>query len=137
MVSRPVVSSQYVPSGAERVHDGQLAPIQAERQKTLPQVQPHPLRRVELRPGHDDAFALVLPEAKAVIMDLFLVQFSETLPTGVHAVLVLDQADWHGQAALQVANVTLLPYSPELNQVERVWLYLRERLLSFRLYRSE
>ena len=48
---------------------------------------------------------------------------------------------WHGQAALQVPdNVTLLPLppcSPEFNPVERVWLYLRERFLSFRLYRSE
>ena len=92
-----------------------------------------------VRPGHDDAFALVLPEAKAVTMDMFLARFSETLHAGVHAVLMLDQAAWHGQAALQVpGNVTLPPlplplplppYSPELNPVERVWLYLRERFL--------
>ena len=48
---------------------------------------------------------------------------------------------WHGRAALQVPNnVTLLPlppYSPGLNPVERVWLYLRERFLSFRLYQTE
>ena len=34
------------------------------------------------------------------------------------------------------ANVTLVrlpPYSPELNPVERVWLYLRERFLSHRV----
>jgi len=83
----------------------------------------------------------VLPEARAMTMDLFLAQFSETLLAGVHAVLMLDQAAWHGRAALQVpGNVTLLPlppYSPELNPVERVWLYLRERFLSFRLYQSE
>ena len=94
-----------------------------------------------VRPGHDDAFALVLPEARAVTMDLFLAQFSETLPAGVRAALMLDQAGWHGQAALQMpGNVTLLPlppYSPELNPVERVWLHLRKRFLSFRLYRSE
>ncbi len=81
-----------------------------------------------VRPGTDDAFALVLPEARAVTMDIFLAQFSDTLPTGVHAVLLLDQAGWHGKAALQVpGNITLLPlppYSPELNPVERVWLYL-------------
>ncbi len=74
-------------------------------------------------------------------MDLFLARFAETLPAGVHAVLMLDQAGWHGRAALQVPDtITLLPlppYSPELNPVERVWLYLRERFLSFRLYRSE
>jgi transposase len=35
------------------------------------------------------------------------------------------------------ANVTLIhlpPYSPELNPVERVWLYLRERFLSLRVF---
>ena len=48
---------------------------------------------------------------------------------------------WQGRAALRVpGNVTLLPlppYSPELNPVERVWLHLRKRFLSFRPYRSE
>ena len=34
-------------------------------------------------------------------------------------------------------NITLVPlppYSPELNPVERVWLYLKERFLSLRLH---
>lgn len=43
----------------------------------------------------------------------------------------------HVALALKVPdNVTLVllpPYSPELNPVERVWLYLRERHLSHRL----
>lgn len=94
-----------------------------------------------VRPGTDDGFALVLPEATAATMDLFLERFSETLPAGVHAALVLDGAGWHGKAALNVPdNMTLLPlppYSPELNPVERVWLYLRERDLSFRLHQNE
>ena len=51
--------------------------------------------------------------------------------------MVLDQAGWHGSNALAVpANVPLVPlpaYSPELNPVERVWLYLKERFLSHRL----
>ena len=54
-----------------------------------------------------------------------------------HAVMVLDQAGWHGSNGLAVpANVTLVPlpaYSPELNPVERVWLYLKQRFLSHRL----
>ena len=70
-----------------------------------------------------------------------LARFAETRPAGVHTVLLLDQAGWHGKAALHVPdNVTLLPlppYSPELNPVERAWLYLRERFLSFRLHQSE
>ncbi len=44
---------------------------------------------------------------------------------------------WHDARGLDVpANMTLvaLPaYSPELNPVERLWLYLKERFLSHRL----
>jgi transposase len=79
----------------------------------------------------------VLPTVNAAAMDLFLARFAATLPADVHAVLVLDGAGWHDPRALTVPdNVTLVPlppYSPELNPVERVWLYLRERFLSMRL----
>ena len=81
--------------------------------------------------------ALVLPQATAATMSLFLTEFAAGLAEDVHAVLVLDRAGWHGAKALTVpANVTLVPlppYSPELNPVERVWLYLRERFLSLRV----
>ena len=89
-----------------------------------------------IRPATGDDFTLVLPLVNAAVMDLFLAQLAATLPTGVHAVLVLDRAGWHDKRALNVPeNLTLLPlpaYSPELNPVERVWLYLRERFLSLR-----
>jgi len=69
-------------------------------------------------------------------MDLFLAQFAATLPADSHAVLVLDGAGWHDQRALTVPDnltlVSLPAYSPELNPVERIWLYLRERFLSLR-----
>ena len=43
-----------------------------------------------------------------------------------------------GRAAARLPdNLTLAPlppYSPELNPVERVWLYLRERYLSLRVH---
>jgi transposase len=91
---------------------------------------------VEPRTGQD--FCLVLPEVSTVAMNLFLQQFGEALPADTHAILTLDGAGWHTSKELQVpANVTLFrlpPYSPELNPVERVWLYLRERYLSHRLH---
>ena len=84
--------------------------------------------------------ALVLPEATTRTMTVFLAAFSRTLPKDVHAVLVLDRAGWHGAKALKVpTNITLIPlppYSPELNPVERVWLYLRERFLSLRTFKD-
>jgi transposase len=74
-------------------------------------------------------------------MRLFLAEVSRSLPKDVHAVLVLDRAGWHrpGGALAVPANVTLVhlpPYSPELNPVERVWLYLRERFLSLRVFKD-
>jgi len=70
-------------------------------------------------------------------MHLFLERFAAQLDPDEHAVVVLDQAGWHASRALTPpATVTLVPlppYSPELNPVERVWLYLRERFFSHRV----
>ena len=98
------------------------------------------------RPGTDEAFALALPEATTASMGVFLAAFAERLAPGTHAVLILDQAGWHGARRLVVpGNLTLLPLpacSPELvgqrrcPTVERVWLCLRERFLSHRVLES-
>ena len=93
-----------------------------------------------VEPATGAEVALVLPEATTVTMNLFLAEFGRRAPEGVHAVLILDRAGWHGAGALEVpANVTLAhlpPYSPQLNPVERVWLYLRERWLSPRVFKD-
>jgi hypothetical protein len=88
-------------------------------------------------PERGEGVALVLPEVSTAAMDLFLAELARAIPGGTHAVLVLDRAGWHVSGDLIVpANLTLAhlpPYSPELNPVERVWLYLRERWLSHRV----
>ena len=94
---------------------------------------------VEPATGND--FCLVLPSVSTHAMSLFLRGFSEQLAPDVHAALVLDGAGWHVANALQVPdNITLVqppPYAPELNPIERVWLYLRERFLSYRLHADQ
>jgi len=43
-----------------------------------------------------------------------LKEISLAVDPGCHAVLMLDQAGWHGSARLPVpANITLLPYRPD------------------------
>ena len=90
-----------------------------------------------VRPATGEDFALVIPRVSTEAMSVFLAQFAAVLPPDQHAVMVLDQAGWHVSKALVVPqNVTLVPlppYSPDLNPVKRVWLYLRERYLSHRL----
>ena len=90
-----------------------------------------------MRPATGEDFTLVLPRVSTAAMSRFLADFAAALPEDHHAVMVLDQAGWHRAKALQVPeSITLVPlpaYSPDLNPVERVWLYLRERYLSHRV----
>ena len=52
--------------------------------------------------------------------------------------MLIDNAGWHTAHDLRVPpNISLVhlpPYSPELNAIERVWQYLRDRYLSGRLF---
>jgi transposase len=53
-------------------------------------------------------------------------------------ILNLDQAGWHMAKDLNVlANLTLHhlpPYSPELNAIERLWLWMKGYELSSHIY---
>src|SRR5918997_5067600 len=90
-----------------------------------------------IRPATGEGFALVLPEVSTAATQAFLDRFAAGLAADTHTVLVLDQAGWHGSRSLAVPpDITLVPlppYAPELNPVERVWLFLRERFLSHRV----
>ena len=91
-----------------------------------------------VEPGTDNAFALVLPYANTEAMQEFLDRFAATIGEDEHVALILNQAGWHVAGALRVpASITLVPlppYSPELNPVEWVWEYMKERFLSLRLH---
>lgn len=73
-------------------------------------------------------------------MQLMLDELGRAVTPDAHAVVIMDRAGWHCANELDVpANLTpvfLPPYSPELNAIERLWLYLRERFLSHRLWPS-
>jgi len=90
-----------------------------------------------VEPGTDNAFALIMPEVSTDAMQIYLDKFAETIGNDEHVAMVLDQAGWHVANDLKVPDcITLVPLparSPELNPVERLWLYLKERFLSHRL----
>ncbi len=79
----------------------------------------------------------MMPRADTEAMQAFLDRFSKTLADVEHVAMFADQAGWHIANDLEVpGNITLLPlpsYSPELNPVQRLWLYLKQRFLSHRL----
>ena len=59
---------------------------------------------------------------------------------GAHAILILDQAGWHGAKQLRIpANISLLPLpprAPELNSQENIWQFMRQNWLSNRIFKS-
>ena len=73
-------------------------------------------------------------------MQWHLEEISSQVSPGAHAVVILDQAGWHGSNKLLIpANITLLhlpPRAPELNPVENVWQFLRDNWLSNTIFKS-
>ncbi len=71
-------------------------------------------------------------------MNLHLAEIARQVDAQAHAVVILDQAGWHGARTLLVPeNLTLLslpPYSPELNPVENLWQFLKHNFLNSRVF---
>jgi transposase len=72
-------------------------------------------------------------------MNAFLSELSKEYPTDKIA-LIMDGAGWHKSDNLKVAsNIAIFylpPYSPELNPVERLWLYIKDNILSNKIYEN-
>jgi len=89
-------------------------------------------------PARDTGVALVLPVATTEAMQLLLDELSQAVAPGSHAILVLDKAGWHTAKRLKwpenLSPIHLPPYSPELNSIERTWLYLKERYLTHSVF---
>lgn len=79
-----------------------------------------------------------MPYCDTQAMQKHLAEISAQVDSGAHAVLLLDQAGWHLSGDLKVPdNITLMPLpprSPELNPVENIWQFLRDNLLSNRIF---
>jgi hypothetical protein len=83
---------------------------------------------------------LVLPRCTTEAMTLHLVEISQAVAPGAHAVLLVDQAGWHVSRKLKVpGNMTLIPLpakAPELNLVENIWRFMREDWIPDRVFPS-
>ena len=73
-------------------------------------------------------------------MALHLAEIAATVARGAPAVLLLDQARWHGSGALIVPpNITLMPLPskcPELHPVENIWQFIHDNWLSNCIFNS-
>jgi transposase len=84
--------------------------------------------------------ALIMPYANSDCMNLHLIEISQQVVSGNHAVVIIDQARWHTAKRLAVpANISLLalpPYSPELNPQENIWQWIKDKYLANRVFSS-
>ena len=89
-------------------------------------------------PATGQSEGLLSPRLNTDVINVFLREFSNTLLSDEHAVMIWDGAGFHTSSKLKVpANVTVLqlpPYSPELNPMENLWHYLKSHYWSNRAY---
>ena len=83
---------------------------------------------------HWERAAIVVPSCNSEAMQHHLDVTAASVAPGAHAIMLLDQAGWHGASCLQVpSNISLLPLpprSPELNAQENIWQFMRQNWLS-------
>lgn len=93
-----------------------------------------------INPMSGERHSLILPTCDSYCTSLFLSSLSSSLAKNKLVVLVMDQASWHKSQGLKVPNnikiFHLPPYSPQLNPIERLWLYIKKKYLANRYFRS-
>lgn len=81
---------------------------------------------------------LVMPRADTRAMCEHLALISAEVDEGAHAIILLDQADWHSTPKLDVPdNITLMelpPRAPELNPTENIWQFMCDNWLTNRVF---
>ena len=91
-------------------------------------------------PERGTGAALVLPTCNSEAMQLHLDEIATKVTPGAHAIILLDQAGWHGTKMLKIpSNISLMPLpprAPELNGQENIWQFMRQNWLSNRVFKS-
>ncbi len=91
-----LLAAAWITTDAKATSKGERAPGLADKRFVSTYLD------AAVRLATDDAFALVLPEVNANTMDVFLDRFAACLAQNTHAIVLLDQAGWHGEKALAV-----------------------------------
>ena len=92
-----------------------------------------------VNPISGDDFTLKMPNVDTTCMNVFLEEMSKEIGES-EAVIIMDGAGWHKSKDLVIPkNITiklLPPYCPELNPVERLWLYIKQNTIRNKIYEN-
>ena len=83
--------------------------------------------------------SLLMPYVNSTCMNVFLDHMEKELGDR-EIFLVMDGAGWHKSKGLKIPKnieiIYLPPYSPELNPVERLWLYIKQHTIKNKIYET-
>jgi transposase len=89
-------------------------------------------------PQTGQTVGLLAPYLNTDTVNAFFRQFEQEVDPHLHVFMIWDQAGFHTSQKVKVpTNVTIIslpPYSPQLNPMETLWLYLRQHHWSNRIY---
>jgi transposase len=89
-------------------------------------------------PQTGQTVGLLAPYLNTDSVNAFFREFEKEVDPAIHVFMIWDQAGFHTSQKVKVPeNVTLVPlppYSPQLNPIETLWLYLRQHHWSNRVY---
>jgi len=92
---------------------------------------------VDIKDGSN--FSLILSNVNTENMNIFLLHMSKEYKND-KMILIMDRAGWHKSKDLKIPDnikiVYLPPYAPELNPVERLWQYIKSKILKNILYET-
>ena len=93
-----------------------------------------------VNPNSGEHFGLILPSLNGENMQIFLDEFSKTIPKNKHIIMILDGSGAHSKGVLNVPEnisfIYLPPYSPKLNPIERLWKWIKSHYLCFKKYKN-
>ena len=88
--------------------------------------------------GNGNHFSLQLPYINTDCMQLYLDELAKEIDEEI--IIIMDGAGWHKSGRLVVPHnmhiIYLPPYSPELNPVERLWLYIKKSTIYNKIYET-
>jgi transposase len=91
-------------------------------------------------PQTGQTVGLLAPYLNTDTINAFFREFEKETDPDVHVIMIWDQAGFHTSHEVIVPkNVTLVslpPYSPQLNPIEKLWQYLRHHHWANRVYKN-
>lgn len=92
-----------------------------------------------VEPSTGERFFLELPYLNSDMFQIFIDEFSKKYGDTIN-IMVVDNGRYHIARALEIPRnvefVFLPPYSPELNPIEKLWQFIKDKLASVGVFKN-